>query len=81
MNGTAEIERRLLINKPNFTGYQKAILESKKRFTITEASTKSGKTFSHIFWLFELAHRIMPGQEVWWIAPIYSQAEIAFKRM
>jgi len=81
MNGIAEIERRLLIKKPNFTGYQKAILESKKRFTITEASTKSGKTFSHIFWLFELAHRINPGQEVWWIAPIYSQAEIAFKRM
>jgi len=75
------IIRKLIVRKPNFTGYQKAILESKKRFTITEASTKSGKTFSHIFWLFELSHRIKPGQEVWWIAPIYSQAEIAFKRM
>lgn len=69
------------IKKPRFADYQKAILESEKRFTITEASTKSGKTFSHIYWLFELAHKGQEGHEYWWIAPIFSQAEIAFKRL
>lgn len=79
----SEIEalKRLIIKEPKFTSYQKKILESEKRFTVTEASTKSGKTFSHIFWLFKKAHEGEPGQEFWWVAPIYSQAEIAFNRM
>lgn len=81
MSEAPTIIRKLIVKKPNFTGYQKAILESKKRFTITEASTKSGKSYSHIYWLFELAHKGKLGQEYWWIAPIYSQSEIAFKRM
>lgn len=75
MNSTITIKR------PNFTDYQKAIVNSDKRFTVTEASTKCGKTFSHIFWLFEEAHKGQPGAEYWWIAPVYSQAEIAFKRL
>ena len=69
------------IKRPYFTDYQKKIIGSKKRFTITEASTKCGKTFSHIFWLFEEAHKGQAGWEYWWIAPVYSQSEIAFKRL
>jgi predicted phage terminase large subunit-like protein len=72
---------KVTIKKPTFTDYQNAILNSDKRFTITEASTKCGKTFSHIFWLFEEAHKGKSGDEFWWIAPVYSQAEIAFKRL
>jgi predicted phage terminase large subunit-like protein len=72
---------KVIQKRPKFSDYQKKILESKKRFTITEASTKSGKTFSHIFWLYEEAHKGKPGWEYWWCAPVYSQAEIAFKRM
>jgi len=73
--------RRLIIKEPNLTSYQKKILESPKRFTITEAATKSGKTFSHIYWLFKKAHEGEVGHEYWWVAPIYSQAEIAFNRL
>jgi len=69
------------IKSPKFADYQSAILNSTARFTITEASTKAGKTFSHIFWLFKEAHLGSNGWNYWWIAPIYSQAEIAFKRM
>jgi predicted phage terminase large subunit-like protein len=69
------------IKRPKFADYQSAILNSKKRFTITEASTKSGKTFSHIFWLFEEAHKGKAGYEYWWVAPVFSQSEIAFKRL
>jgi len=71
----------LTITRPKFTDYQTKILGSEKRFTITEASTKCGKTFSHLFWLFEEAHKGKKGYEYWWVAPVYSQAEIAFKRL
>jgi hypothetical protein len=69
------------IDQPVYTGYQHKILESKKRFTITEAATKVGKTFSHICWLFIEAHKGKSGYEYWWVAPIFSQSEIAFKRL
>lgn len=72
------------IKQPNLAEYQKKILQSKKRFTITEASTKVGKTFSHMWWLFQEAHKQPQpknGANYWWVAPVYEQAEIAFKRI
>lgn len=67
--------------RPFLYEYQKSILNSDARFTITEASTKVGKTASHIIWLFEQALSLKQNQAVWWVAPVYSQAEIAFNRM
>lgn len=71
------------INKPHLTSYQKAILFSLARFTITEASTKAGKTHSHIIWLFGKAHEYenAQGKNYWWVAPVYNQSKIAFKRL
>lgn len=66
--------------RPKLVRYQLDILDSPARYTITEASTKSGKTASHIVWLFEEALKCKAGQSVWWIAPVYGQAEIAFRR-
>lgn len=68
-------------NRPKLTGYQKAIIDSPARFTITEAATKTGKTTSHIVWLFEQALHGKKGYNYWWVAPVFSQAEIAYKRM
>ena len=74
--------------RPKLADYQTEIIDSEKRFTITEACTKSGKTVSHIVWLFEQALKNdevngqdKEGMEYWWVAPVYAQAEIAFKRM
>jgi hypothetical protein len=67
--------------RPYLTTYQKAILDSDARYTITAASTKTGKTASHIIWLFEQALQLKENQAVWWVAPVYQQAEIAFRRM
>ena len=67
--------------RPYVTSYQQAILDCEERFTITAASTKTGKTASHIIWLFEQALKCKDGQSVWWVAPVYQQAEIAFRRM
>ncbi len=68
-------------NRPPLTKYQRDILDAVERFTITEASTKTGKTASHVIWLLEQALKCKRGQTVWWVAPVYSQAEIAFNRM
>jgi len=71
------------ITKPHLTSYQKKILFSKARFTITEAGTKTGKTHSHILWLFGKAHEyeVALGFNYWWVAPVYSQSKIAFNRL
>ena len=71
--------------RPKLTKYQTEIIDSEKRFTICEASTKSGKTVSHIVWLFEQAlggkNQKKQGMEYWWVAPVFAQAKIAFNRM
>lgn len=52
------------------------------RFSFIEAGTKTGKTVGCISWLFEQALLAKKrNQNYWWIAPVYPQAEIAFKRM
>jgi len=63
--------------------YQLPIVDSQKRYTVTEASTKVGKSASHLIWLFEqpLVLKLKPGQQVWWVAPVYGQAEIMFNRL
>lgn len=67
--------------RPYITSYQQAILDAPERYTITAAATKCGKTASHIIWIFEQALQLKDNQSVWWIAPVYQQAEIAFRRM
>lgn len=72
----------ITIVRPKLTNYQKAILDSPARFTLTEAGTKTGKTFSHLWWLFEKSHHPpKKGANYWWVAPVYSQAKIAFTRL
>lgn len=67
--------------RPFLYNYQKAILNSNARYTVTEAATKVGKTASHIVWLFEQALSLKTNQRVWWVAPTIGQAKIAFDRM
>ena len=73
----------LKMTPPDLSGYQSDILDSPCRFTLTEAGTKTGKTFSHIYWLFRQAHeyRVDEGHNYWWVAPVHAQAKIAFNRM
>lgn len=69
---------------PDLTDYQEEILFHPARFTITEASTKVGKTHSHIIWLYGKAHEKdvhHDGRNYWWVAPVYNQAKIAFNRL
>ena len=52
-----------------------------KRLSCIEASTKAGKTHGCIVWLWEQALFCEPGQHVWWVAPVFGQAKIAYERM
>lgn len=67
--------------RPKLTSYQREIIDAVERYTITEASTKTGKTASHIVWLFEQALQLKENQSVWWVAPVFSQSKIAFRRL
>lgn len=53
-----------------------------ERWSWIEASTKSGKTHGCIVWLHEQAAlHGGPGKNFWWVAPVYPQAAIAFRRL
>lgn len=68
---------------PLLNDYQKQIVFAPERFTTTLAAPKTGKTFSHICWLYGKAHEKVEkrGANFWWVAPVYNQTEIAFTRL
>jgi phage FluMu gp28-like protein len=78
---TQEVKHEIKYNRPFMYEYQKQILNSTARFTVTLAATKCGKTASHIVWLFEEALKCTANQSVWWVAPSFSQAKMAYDRM
>ena len=54
-----------------------------KLYGIVEASTKSGKTRTHLHWLVsEALQAPFPDTTIcWWVAPTYDQAKIAFANL
>jgi phage FluMu gp28-like protein len=60
---------------------QEAAIFDRRRISVIEASTKSGKTEGCIVWLMELAMSGKLGVNYWWVAPVSAQAAIAFSRM
>lgn len=71
--------RAVVFKRHHLYPKQSAIVDDPSRFTITEATTKAGKTMSHIEWLLEESTAIGYGNH-WWIAPYAYQAGIAFRR-
>lgn len=69
------------IKLPVLTPYQLEHLFHEARTVVVEASTKSGKTLGCIVWQ---GHQVMSdrhAQEHWWVAPVYYQAQIAYRRV
>lgn len=61
---------------------QAAFLFAEARYSIVEASTKTGKTVGCMVWLFEQAALGSgDGRNYWWVAPTFPVAKIAFRRM
>ena len=81
MTATLPVRRRSRYTRPWLYPKQQAFLFTPKRISITEASTKSGKTAGCMVWLFEKALAGKDGQNFWWVAPTIGVAKIAFRRM
>lgn len=71
-----------------YPAQQKAIFDcvdsagAAARYALIEASTKAGKTVGCMAWIVEMAFmRGAPGRNFWWVAPVYPQAKIAFRRI
>jgi len=60
---------------------QRAAIYAPERISIIEASTKAGKTVGCLAWLLEKALQGRDGHNFWWVAPVYGQAEIGYRRM
>lgn len=62
---------------------QQAAIYAPERYSWIEGSTKAGKTQPSLSWLLEEAvmNCTKPGDAFWWVAPVSSQAKIAFNRM
>lgn len=67
--------------RPTLATYQTQIVDCPVRYLIVEASTKAGKTTGCIVKLFESSLMGAKGQNYWWVAPSYKQADIAFTRL
>lgn len=51
------------------------------RYSVIEASTKAGKTVGALAFIFEKALLGKKHQNWWWVAPVFGQAEIAYRRL
>lgn len=74
--------RQLEYRRPWFAPYQINAIFNDDRVSVIEASTKSGKTVSALAWIFEQASvNGRAGRNYWWVAPVYPQAKIAYRRL
>lgn len=67
--------------KINLTPYQWEFCNSTAKYRIVIASTKVGKTYSCMSYIVKRALEGTDGDIFWWVAPIRSQAKIAFRRI
>ena len=72
---------RIEFVRPQLYPKQLEAIYAPARYSVIEASTKSGKTVGCMVWLAEQAWLGKSGHEFWWIAPIYEQARIVFRRL
>lgn len=69
-------------NRPSLASYQRKALFGPERYAIVEATTKAGKTSGCMVWLLEQALAAKrAGANYWWVAPIFPQAKIVYRRM
>ena len=72
---------RIEYERPSLYEKQFNAFFNEKRYSCVEATTKAGKTHGALAWLVEKVMFAQAGQNFWWIAPVFPQAEIAFRRV
>lgn len=75
------MSREVKLYLPSHYPKQQEFINSTARYTVVEASTKSGKTVACLAWILELALCNNSNRNYWWIAPIRPQAKIAYTRL
>jgi hypothetical protein len=81
MATTTTNKRTFKLRLPRLYPAQRAAIYHAARYVFIEASTKAGKTLGCIVWQ---AHQVLTDTRKghhWWIAPVYGQAKIAFRRV
>lgn len=78
MNNGAAAPARIVL--PDLYAKQEQALYPAARFSLIEGSTKSGKTAGCMIWQLSQILLGPPGTIHWWVAPVYGQARIAFRR-
>lgn len=73
--------RQITYHRPWLYEKQRDALFHGARYGLVEASTKAGKTVACLVWIGEKAMQGKDGQNYWWVAPVYDQAKIAYRRM
>lgn len=73
--------RPLVYQRPWMYDRQREAIFASERIAVIEASTKSGKTVGCMVWLAEQGMGGRDGRNYWWVAPVYPQAKIAFRRL
>lgn len=81
MPTAAPTKPAFVYQRPHMAPYQIDALFSPHRYALVEATSKGGKTVGCMVWLSEQAMAGRAGQNFWWIAPIYAQSKIAFRRL
>ena len=75
-------KERIRYTRPWLYDKQREAIFCDERYSVVEASTKSGKTVGCMVWLAEQALKGNGlNKNYWWVAPIYGQSEIAFRRL
>jgi phage FluMu gp28-like protein len=70
--------KTITVNAPTLYPKQHEAIFDPRRHCFIEASTKAGKTLGCLVWQIQQCFK-QPGEH-WWVAPIFAQARIAYKR-
>ena len=74
-------KQAITYERPQLAQYQLDAIFCPERYALIEASTKAGKTVGCLAWLIEQTIQGQANHNFWWVAPVYEQAKIAFRRL
>lgn len=80
ISGTAQIVKPVRLNLPWLHPKQRAFVDDPHRIVVAACGSKTGKTFGLANWIAREAWNREQAL-LWWCAPVYKQAAIAFKHL
>ena len=69
----------ITVNLPKLYAKQYDALCDPARICCIESTTKAGKTIGSVVWQIGEILKASPGTEHWWVAPVYPQADMAYR--